>query len=297
MKKKIVLHDMNNLIMRCVHIKDIKTIDKKTKKVLSIDWEYLKFVIFSSIYGSIIKNKATEVVLAVDSRHSWRYDFWPRYKEDRKLKKEKQDDDFPWDTFFEKYEEMLQEFKEHLPIKVFKIDKCEGDDIIGVICKNVPEQCIIISTDKDFLQLSSNRVKIYNPLKQQEISHPDPEHFLVEQCLLGQSKDSIFNIKTPLDHPIGKRKKPFGPKALEKVLIYGWEKWLEDNNLIEHFEFNRTLMDFDRIPKEIQDKIMNEYKNYKYPHPDNIWKFIKMNNWPDYKDNFTSLENNFMNLY
>jgi hypothetical protein len=288
---------MNNLVTRCVHIKDVKTVDKKTKKVIDIDWDYWKFIIFSSIYGSILKNKANEVVIAVDNRKSWRYDFWPRYKEDRKLKREKQTDDFPWDEFFKRYEIMLDEFQEHLPIKVLRVEKSEGDDIIGVIVNNVPEHCVVISTDKDFLQLDSDRVTIYDPLKQQKVSHPNPEMFLVEQSLLGQSKDSIFNIKNPLDYPLGKRKKPFGPKALEKVLIYGWEKWLKDNDLVERFEFNKTLMDFKRIPKEIQSAIMKEYLNYKYPHPDNIWKFIKENNWPDYKEKFTSLENTFLNLY
>ncbi len=298
--KNVVLHDMNNLVMRVIHITQVKTVDKKTKKVIDVDWAYWKYIVFSSIYYSMIKNKATEVVLAVDDRHSWRYDIWSRYKEDRKKKKEKQDDGFPWDEFFIKYKEMMQEMKEHLPVKVMYVDKAEGDDIIGVIVKKVPESCTVISTDKDYMQLleDTNRVKVYNPLKKQYMGHPNSEIFLIEQCLLGQKKDSIFNIKTPWLYPIGKRKPGFGPKALEKVLVHGWKDWLIENDLYHRYDFNRCLMDFDRIPSWLQDNIMDEYKNQgKYPHPDKIWKYIKVNNWPEFIDNFTAVEDRFMQCY
>ena len=292
----IILHDMNNLAVRTVFIKDVTMKDKTTKEVINIDWEYWKLIMFSSIYGSIFKIRdASSVVLAVDDRRSWRYDIWKRYKEDRK--KKKKNDGFPWDTFFEKYNELLDELRDHMPFKVLRVKSAEADDIIGVIAQTITDPCEVISNDKDYLQLSSNRVKIYNPMTKKHVSHPNPEMFLIEQCLQGQAKDSIFNIKTSLDHPEGKRKPGFGPKAFEKVVVYGWKQWLKDNNLQERYIFNRRLMDFALIPNKIKETIMDDYEGYEYPHPDNIWKFIKKQEWPDFIDGFNMLEQKMLRLY
>jgi len=287
---------MNNLAIRCVHIGDVKTVDKKTKEIVDIDWDYWKVIIFNSIYTSLFKVKNVDtLVLAVDDKFSWRHDIWPRYKEDRKKKKDK--DNFPWDTFFIKYNEMLEDFRAHLPFKVLAVPRAEADDIIGAIALHTADNTEIVSNDKDFLQLSSDKVNIYNPMKAQHVNHPDPNFFLIEQCFIGQSKDSIFNIKTPDDWPEGKRKPGFGPKAFEQVIEYGWKEWLKDNNLGENFKRNINLIDLKRIPEPLRDEIMVAYGAYKYPHPEMIWKFIKKNNWPEYIESFTQLENKLLQLY
>lgn len=290
--------DTNNLIIRAVHIKDVKTVDKSTKKVMDIDWKYWEYIVFTSIYTSLFKVKNTrEVVLAIDDKASWRYGVWPRYKEDRKKKKDKNTEEFPYDELFERYDAFMSEIRNHLPIKVMKVKGAEGDDIIGCITRRLTHDVHIISSDKDFLQLSSNRVKVYDPLKQCYVSHPNPEIFLTEQCLIGQSKDSIFNIITPIDWPEGKRKPGFGEKACEKAMVIGVDKFLKDKGLEERFKFNYQLMSFSEIPEALCDTIMDEYNSYKYPDPAMIWEFIKMKDWPEYTDRFTQLENKFMELY
>lgn len=292
------IFDMNNLIIRAVHIKDVKTVDKATKKVVDIDWKYWEYIVFSSIYYSLFKVKnVREVVIAIDSKKSWRYDVWARYKEDRKKKKDKNTEEFPYDELFERYKNLAKEFSEHLPIKVMDIDKAEGDDIIGCITNRITNDVNIISSDKDFLQLSSKRVKIYDPLKRCTVSHPNPELFLKEQCMIGQAKDSIFNIITPLDWPEGKRKPGFGPKAFEKVMETGIDEYLQEKGLQDRFDFNYKLMSFSEIPEELCDEIMSTYNNYKYPDPSMIWEFIKSKEWPEFIDDFTRIENKFLELY
>ena len=292
---------MNNLAIRCIFNKDVVSYTKDedgNKIVDNLDYEYWKYLMFNSISMSLFKvRNATTLILAVDDKASWRYYVWPRYKEDRKKKKAKDKTQFPWNEFFVEYHKFLTDVREHLPIKVIDISKCEGDDIIGVITNNTTADVEIISTDKDFLQLSSKRVKIYNPMKQQHVTHPNTKMFLLEQCLCGQSKDSIFNIKTPLDHPEGKRKPGFGGKAFEKVMEYGAKQWLLDNDLVDRYKFNKVLMDFNMIPAGIQRTIMAEFNDYVYPDPEHIWEFIKMYDWPEVIDNFTNVENKLLELY
>jgi hypothetical protein len=295
--KKVMLFDLNNLAMRVVHIGDVKTVNKETKEVEHIDWAYWRLVMFTNIYSSMYKVPMHTLVLAADSKNSWRYGAWERYKEDRKKKNAKDKSKFPWDEYYVQYDQFIKDMREHFPVKVIQLDKTEADDIIGVIAKEVPGNVEIVSTDKDFLQLSCERVKIYNPMKKTHVSHPNPAMFLIEQCMIGQAKDSIFNIKTPLDHPEGKRKPGFGPKAFEKALEYGVKEWLVDNDLVKRFQFNKMLMDFNEIPQEIQDNIMSNYNEYKYPEPSKMWKFIEEQGWPDMIENFTQLENKFLELY
>lgn len=292
-----VLIDFNNLVIRSVFSKDVCQKCPETKVVTDVDWDLWKYRVFQSCYGSLFHvKKAREVVLAVDDRKSWRYEVWSRYKESRKKKRDK--DKFDWDEFFARYTALQEEFKKHFPFKILNLERAEADDIIGVITLNTNHQIHIISTDKDFLQLyNANRVRIFNPMKQTEVSHPNPNMFLVQECLIGQAKDDIFNIKTPLDWPEGKRKPGFGPKALDKVIAYGWKDWLKDNDLVERFVFNRQLMDFSKIPEDIKKGVLEQYNSYETPTPDMIYEFFKENQWPEYLENLTNVENKLYEIY
>lgn len=290
--------DVNNLAMRNLFGQDVITYASGDKsKIVSVNYDLMKFRIFDSVYRSMFRvSGVREIVLAMDDRRSWRKLYWTKYKAQRKDKREKLDLD--WDEFYEHYETFLQDLQKHFPFKVIKVKDAEADDVIGAVVLNKPQDFYIISTDKDFLQLSSKRVRIYNPLKKVLVDHPNPELFLVQECMKGQPKDNIYNIKTPLDWPEDKRKPGFGDKAFEKALAGagGYKQFLIDNNLNERFEFNRNLMDFQRIPTEIQRRIMRDYDGYVKPSPDMIYEFFKKYPYPDYTENFTNVENKIMEL-
>ncbi len=294
---KTICFDVNNLAIRNLFGPDVLIMDPNDKtKVLETNYDILKYRMFDAIYKSLFKVKdVREIVLAMDSRRSWRKLYWTKYKAHRKKAREKID--LNWNEFFDMYDEFMLDIKNNTPFKVMKIDDVEADDIIGVLALEKPQEFYIISTDKDFLQLCSPRVKIYNPLKKSHVEHPNPELFIVEQSLCGQSKDNIYNVKTPLDWPDGKRKPGFGAKAYEKVIATGLDKWLDENDLRERYDFNRNLMDFDRIPPEIKRRIHRDYDGYIKPSPDNIYPFINKYGWPEYIENFTYVENRLLELY
>lgn len=283
--------------MRTLFSSDVLVKDKKDpKKILDVDYELFRRRMFDSIYGSLWKSKEkNELILAFDGKQSWRKIYWPKYKEHRKGQRDKLDLD--WDEFYGVLNSYIEELSSHFPFKCIKIDNTEADDIIAVLCASVNSNFTVISTDKDFLQLSAPNVKIYDPLKKKEVKHPNPELFIVEQCLRGQAKDNIFNIKTPLDYPDDKRKPAFGEKAFEKVVAYGWKKWLNEEGLEERFNYNRNLIDFEKIPSTIRNRVLKEYRSYKYPDPEMIWKFFEKHQWPDLIDNFTQIENKILEIY
>lgn len=300
---KTICFDVNNLAMRNLFGPDVLKFDPNdSKKVVAIDTELFKFRVFDSIYKALFKVQGVnEVVLAMDDRRSWRKLYWTKYKANRKDSRDKLDLDAigGWEGYYDMYEGFLQEIKETMPFKVIKCADTEADDVIGVLCLDKPNDFYVISNDKDFLQLSGKNVTIYNPLKKTHVEHPNPELFLVEECMKGQAKDNIWNVKTPLDWPESKRKPGFGDKAFEKVLSYagGYKKWLTDEGLVDRFEFNRNLMDFSRIPEEIRKRVARDYDNYQKPDLNKILGFFQKYRWPEYMENFTNVENKIMTVY
>jgi len=285
-----IFHDMNNAVIRCLFSTNV--IQRNLDGTVGyIDWEYWEYLVFSSIYQSIVvTNNVNDVVLAVDGNNTWRKSFWKRYKETRKEKREAQDE-VDWDVFFGKYSDLQDEFRKHLPFKIIKLDGAEGDDIIGTLVIANTERSHIVSVDKDFTQLyKKGIVSIYNPITKLLVEHPSVDMWLLEEIFTGQKKDFILNLKTPLDIPLDVRKPGFGTSAFEKVVVYGWEKWLTDNNLWDRYEMNKTLIDFARIPEKVQTNIKNVYSKYETPALSMVSEFFKIHPWPEYLEKMHTVE-------
>ena len=93
-----------------------------------------------------------------------------------------------------------------LPITTITLDHVEADDIISYIAQHVGEnggESIIYSTDKDFLQLVGDDIKVWNPVRKKtyipEIVVEDyeihPNNFLLYRALTGDTSDNLPGIK------------------------------------------------------------------------------------------------------
>ncbi len=66
-------------------------------------------------------------------------------------------------------------FLQNLPLTILSIDKIEADDAIAYLSSYFKEKCVILSNDRDFLQLVSDRVGVYLPTKKKMYT---PENLL-----------------------------------------------------------------------------------------------------------------------
>lgn len=293
-----ILHDYNNLAFRCFFIKDVGITTPQP------DYQLWKYMVINSIYESMYRiEDVNEVILAVDDTKSWRSVYFPRYKENRKVQRKKRTD-VNWNDLFSHLNNYSVELRNSLPIKVIRTQKAEADDVIAVLCMDVITQDrYIISNDEDFTQLCNIKgIKVYHPNKMEYLECEDTDMFIVEKCLLGQSKDNIFNVKTPSDwgqtpETEGKRKPGYGSKSLITTMEYGWEKWLEDNGLKNNFDRNKILMDFRKIPPSIRSNIRKRYETYTMPEADRIYAFFKRNKFRSFLENINKVEYKFMELY
>lgn len=93
-----------------------------------------------------------------------------------------------------------------LPVTMLMVDYVEADDVIAYIASELYDaddnHAVIMSTDKDFLQLVSERVTLYRPTKKKEYTPEEveseygvwPEHFVAYRAVLGDSSDSIPGV-------------------------------------------------------------------------------------------------------
>ncbi len=305
-----LLFDYNNLAIRSFFgVKEV------TENPHDIQWGLWRWNVFNSIYSCLWKfRNVEEVVLAVDDANSWRKAVYSRYKESRKAKKE--DSHIDWKELYSMLHKLANELKHHMPFKVLKIKSAEADDVIAVLSRVMRNPCIIIARDEDYFQLFGKKknLRVYDPISQ-ELHSPDDfeniKEFLMELVFCGQKKDDIPNIITPDDWGLtektqGKRRPGFGPKAFLKMKddIRGFIQRGHVNkiygaiDLNKNLKRNRMLMDFDKIPNTIVDRILSAYnRSQNLPPIDNVYLFFEKYQMRSFIEDIHKVENKLQVLY
>lgn len=208
-----------------------------------------------------------EMVIACDNRYYWRKKAFPLYKARRKV--DRAESDLDWDQIFKALHEVRAELKEYFPYRVIEVDGAEADDIIGSLCHvygnedmNFGEKILIVSGDKDFLQLQKyQNVFQYNPTQKKKLVEKNPTEFLLEHVIRGDTGDGVPNMLSDDDTLVteGKRQTPITAKKLASLKNSILQNILPEREERNYFR-NLELISLDHIPTDIQDKIMAEYE-------------------------------------
>jgi len=232
----------------------------KTKEV---DESMVRHMILNSIrmYRTNFKQEFGEVVLAWDSKHYWRRDYFPQYKAGRK--KGRESSDLDWNSIFDCLNKIKSEIKENLPYKCLEVYGAEADDIIATLMKNPKRwfstENLIISSDKDFIQLQRYPlVKQWSPVTKQYVNGYDPEIYLKEQIHRGDSGDGVPNVLSPDNTFVdGLRQKPLSKKKIVSIV----DGNLPNDEVKRNYQRNETLIDLTKSPAELFFKILDEWHN------------------------------------
>ena len=233
----------------------------------TIDESMVRHMILNSIrmYRMEHHDEYGEVVLTWDSKHSWRRDYFPEYKASRR--KGREESDLNWDDIFGTLNKIRNEIKENFPYKYLEVFGAEADDIIGFLCEeNKDEKIMIISGDKDFIQLQKYpNVKQWSPITKKDVNGFNPTTYLKEHILRGDTSDGVPNVLSPDNTFIdGLRQRPLSRKKIQSWLIGGGSDW--NDEVKRNFQRNSTLIDLSRTPEELKNQIRLEYNNA--PHGD-----------------------------
>ena len=200
-----------------------------------------------------------ELVLCYDDKHCWRKDYFPYYKQNRK--KARSESSLNWNELFDILTKIQNELEENFPYKVLKIEGAEADDIIAIISNrisstpNLYEDILIISGDKDFIQLhEKNNVKQYSPTLKKFVVDDNPEQYKFEHIIRGDKGDGVPNVLSQDTVFVDElRQRPITKKKLTE-----WkENGIPDGEIKRNYQRNKTLIDFDSIPNELGELIYN----------------------------------------
>ena len=225
----------------------------------TLDENMLRHMILNTIRTYVYKFRSDygdEIVLAYDSKNSWRKKVFANYKSNRK--KTRDESGLDWTEIFKSIDKIKQELKEHSHYKVMDIEGAEADDIIAVLSKQ-RGKILILSSGKDFVQLHNEHVKQYSPILKKFITSDNPSEQLYDLIIHGDRSDGIPNVLSDDDVIVnGVRQKPITASKLNEWRIHGIPKAIERN-----FNRNKMLIDLAEIPLEIQENILNTYNNTK----------------------------------
>jgi hypothetical protein len=225
---------------------------------------------FSSEFG--------EMIIACDNTNYWRKQLFPYYKANRKKAQEKSELD--WKSIFECMNKIRAELKEFFPYRVIDIESAEADDIIATLVKNSdPEnKVLILSGDKDFIQLHKySHVKQYDPVRKKFITHENPNRYLDEHVLKGDSGDGVPNVLSSDNcFVIGERQKPMTQKKIDMYIDLGLEGKF-DHPVFRNYMRNKQLIDLSYVPKELSVKILESYENQTNKSRDKLMNYFMAN--------------------
>ena len=253
--------------------RDIKrnSASDKTEDTINI----IRHAVLSSIkfYKKKYGKEFGNVVIACDGKKYWRKEHFQYYKASRSANRAKSDLD--WGLIFDTMSAIREDIVKYFPYKVIHIDRCEGDDIIAVLTKwaqendfvteglyQEPQKILIVSSDKDFKQLHKyGNVKQWSPMQKKFVESGKIGEYLIEHIVRGDSGDGIPNIFSNDDVFVNSEDRHTAVTA-KKLAKFLDKKFDACENDVErrNWDRNRLLVDFEYIPEDITNLVIDSYK-------------------------------------
>jgi DNA polymerase-1 len=149
------------------------------------------------------------------------------------------------------------DYMQCLPVTLISIDYIEADDVVAYLCKQVYDaednEKIVMSSDRDFLQLADETTKIWSPTKKNtydpeaiidEYGVP-PRNFIIWRMIEGDSSDSIPGVKyvgqKKVQDKLGEVIERGEPQSVDDVIEYS-KKRLDESTTYERIVDNEDVM-------------------------------------------------------
>ena len=132
---------------------------------------------------------------------SWRYQLYPNYKGNRKDPKTEL-----MKLEYKKQTPAIEEAIKLLGVKQIRVMNYEADDLGYIFATNIAKQgnkVILVSGDKDWLQMVQPNVMWYDPIRDRKCSYLDfaeftgcdsVQAFIDKKCLMGDASDNVKGV-------------------------------------------------------------------------------------------------------
>ena len=189
--KKVVLIDGNNLIFRSYYATAYRGEILTNSKGLPTNAVYAYIQMLLKI---IAEEKSSHIMVAFDKGKTFRHESYDDYKGGRSETPKELKEQIPY----------AKKVTRAMGITVEEIENYEADDIIGTYSKKIDEEVLVVSSDRDLLQLISPNVKM-KLLKMKDYVYYDEKSFYEDygikpieiidlKALMGDSSDNIKGV-------------------------------------------------------------------------------------------------------
>ena len=210
------------------------------------------------LYRTKFVSEFGELILCCDDRKSWRKELFPNYKASRK--KTRSAAPIDWDNLYECLNQLKEELSEWFPYKVLQVEKAEADDIIAVLVGLANERTLILSSDKDFIQLHHFNVRQYSPI-QKKFVEGDAKWSLHEKLVKGDVGDGVPNIMSDDNVFVdeGRRQKPITKKKVDAWYELDPDMYCS-SEMLRNYNRNKQLVDLGEVPESIRINIREQFE-------------------------------------
>ncbi len=153
---------------------------------------------FTNMLMQLLRQNESECIAVIfdAGKKNFRSEIYPQYKQNRVETPADLIPQFP----------LIRQAVDAFNIKSVEKEGFEADDIIAAYTRQITEQgdnVLIISADKDLMQLAKENVNIYDPMKKKVLTNSDilkkfgvsPNYITDVQALMGDSSDNIPGVK------------------------------------------------------------------------------------------------------
>ena len=228
-------------------------------KFTSVDMDVIRPAVLNTLrlYRTKFLNEFGELIICCDDRKSWRKELFPNYKASRK--KTRSAAPIDWENLYECLNQLKEELTEWFPYKVVQSDKAEADDVIAILVGLVNERTLILSSDKDFVQLHQFNVRQYSPI-QKKFVEGDAKWSLHEKLVKGDVGDGVPNIMSDDNVFIdeGRRQKPITKKKVDAWYDLDPDMYC-DAEMLRNYNRNKQLIDLGEVPESIRINITKHF--------------------------------------
>ena len=229
-------------------------------KFTSVDMDVIRPAVLNvlRLYRTKFVSEFGELILCCDSRKSWRKEIFPNYKASRKKTRSAAPVD--WENLYECLNLLKEELVEWFPYQVLEVEKAEADDIIAVLVGLANERTLILSSDKDFVQLHHFNVRQYSPM-QKKFVEGDSKWSLHEKLIKGDVGDGVPNIMSDDNVFIdeGRRQKPITKKKVDAWYDLDPDMYC-DAEMLRNYNRNKQLIDLSEVPESIRINITEQFE-------------------------------------
>ena len=238
---------------------------------------YVRHMILNSLrnYNKQYKEEYGEMVLCYDGGNNWRKSVYPQYKANRK--KGREESTMDWQQIFKWIHGVKDEIRENFPYRVVHVDEAEADDCIAILARESDpfEKHIIISSDKDFVQLHSiTGLKQFDPIRKRYITG-DYAESLSNKIFYGDKGDGVPNILSDdLVFVEGRRQTPLQKKKYESWKGFEDPTTVLPREILSNYKRNKAMVDLKAQPKNVEKAILSQYDEGVKGRNDKIFGYL-----------------------